>query len=306
LEAQLTALSSNMSRLTEAALARKRKAETPVLGRPQETATEVDALTPHALIARQLQKGEIAGPVIRQLLDGISLDMPDASVASEIRTKISQRLLIANQIEPILGKTRVIAFLGATGVGKTTTLTKIAARLSLLSNYSVGVITMDTHRIAAAKQLETYGDILRVPVKVAYSGAEVIAAVEQYAAEKKNFVLIDTAGKSPNDALPLAEVATTLKEIATVTRILCVPATLSAANVDHMVSRFHSLLVPDCLILTKLDEAADEAYLGHLLNTQAKYGLPLAYFTNGQRVPDDLSRPDPHVIADKLMPMVGF
>jgi len=81
---------------------------------------------------------------------------------------------------------------------------------------------------------------------------------------------------------------------------------VAAANVDHMVSRFHSLLVPDCLILTKLDEAADEAYLGHLLNTQAKYGLPLAYFTNGQRVPDDLSRPDPHVIADKLMPMVGF
>jgi flagellar biosynthesis protein FlhF len=303
LEQQLSSLSTNMSKLTEAALARKNAKNGIKPGIDQEPQEQQ---TPHAAIVKRLSEMDVAAPVIKKLLDDIPSELPDNAAASDIRTKIAQRLLIANQIEAAPGRTRVVAFIGSTGVGKTTTLTKIAARLSLVSNYSVGIITMDTHRIAAAKQLETYGDILRVPVKVAYSGAEVVAAVQQFAAEKRNFVLIDTAGRSPNDALPLAEVSTTLKELTLVTRILCVPATLSAANFDYMVSRFFTLLEPDSMIVTKLDEAADEAYLGRMLNVQTKFGLPLAYFTNGQRVPDDLSRPDAHLIADKILPQGPF
>ncbi|MDR3710652.1 MAG: flagellar biosynthesis protein FlhF [Capsulimonadaceae bacterium] len=304
LEQQISALTSNMSKLTEAALARKKKPDSS--HKSGDAAIEIEPLVPHALIAKRLADAEVVAPVIRQLMEDLAPELSDQAAATEVRTRISQRLRLASPVEPITGKTRVVAFLGATGVGKTTTLTKIAARLSLLSNYSVGVITMDTHRIAAAKQLETYGEILRVPVKICYNRTEVLAAVEEYAAEKKHFVLIDTAGKSPNDALPLAEVGVTLKEIATISRVLCVPATLSSSNIDHMVGRFHSLLAPDALILTKLDEAADETYLGHLLNIQARFGIPLQYFTNGQRVPDDLSRPDCHVIADKILPQAAL
>jgi len=299
LEQQLSSLSSNMSKLTEAALARK---NAKAVAKSAPDLGEQDALAPHAAIIKRLSEMDVANPVIKKLMEEVPSEISDTAAASDVRTKIAQRLLIANQIEGAPGRTRVIAFIGSTGVGKTTTLTKIAARLSLVSNYSVGIITMDTHRIAAAKQLETYGDILRVPVRVAYSGTEVIAAVEEFAKEKRNFVLIDTAGRSPNDALPLAEVSTTLKELTLINRILCVPATLSAANFDYMVSRFFTLLEPDSMIITKLDEAADEAYLGRMLNVQARFGLPLAYFTNGQRVPDDLARPDAHLIADKIIP----
>lgn len=303
LEQQINALTTNMTRLTEAALARKRKGEAPAAGpRPVDFAAEAEPLTPHAHLAKRLSESEVAAPLVRQLLEDLAPNLSDQAAAAEVRTRISQRLKIAPPVEGIAGKMQVIAFLGATGVGKTTTLTKLAARLSLLSSFSVGVITIDTHRIAAAKQLEIYGDILRVPVKVCYRRDEVVDALQKYAAEKKSFVLIDTAGKSPNDALPLAEIAAMLQDMATLTRVLCVPATLSAANVDHMISRFHALLSPDTLVLTKVDEAVDDLFLGHLLSTQAKFGAPLQYITNGQRVPDDLAIPDPHVIADKILP----
>jgi flagellar biosynthesis protein FlhF len=300
LENQLASLANSMTKLTEAALAKRggRKIES-AKGDPLEG---IAPLAPYASLAKRLADAEVAAPLIRILMDDMPKDLDDAAAAMEVRTRISQRLQIIDVLESTPGKTRVLALVGATGVGKTTTLTKIAARLSLVSNFSVGIVTMDTHRIAAAKQLETYGEILRVAVKVAYSAEEVNNAIEAYAEEGKEFVLIDTAGKSPNDAMPLAEVASALNEIPDVIKLLCVPATVSWANADHMVARFHSLLAPDAVILTKLDEAADNTYLGHLLGTQAKLGIPLAFVTTGQRVPDDLSRPDTHAIADKILP----
>ncbi|HEY3329914.1 MAG TPA: flagellar biosynthesis protein FlhF [Capsulimonadaceae bacterium] len=299
LEEQLTLLATSMTKLTDMASSRRtsKKAEAAKL-----EAVEAEPEHPYEPIKIKLNNSGVAHPLIRKLLEDLPPKLTTESAISEIRTRISQRLLIGDAIEPIAGKTRVIAFLGATGVGKTTTLTKIAARLSLISGYSVGVITMDTQRIAAAKQLETYGEILRLPVKIAYSAEELKAGIAEFTEEETDFVLVDTAGRSPNDAMPLAEVGAMLKEIPLVTKYLCVPATLSASNAGHMVTRFHSLLAPDALIVTKVDESADEAYLGHMLNVQATLGIPVAYLTNGQRVPDDLTRPDSHAIAEKVLP----
>ena len=257
---------------------------------------------PYTSIEKRLLAADVPAPLTRRLIGELQDGLPESAACEEMRSLIARRLVVGETLRPLTGKTRIVALIGATGVGKTTTLTKIAAQFSLVDGYKIGIVSMDTHRIAAAKQLETYGEILRVPVRVAYGTEELAHYCSEFAADQCDFVLIDTAGKSPNDALPLAEIAGSLSEVASITRLLAIPATLSSANHDHMVSRFRSLLNPDAVILTKLDEAVDCTQYGRILGTQARFGLPLMYLTTGQRVPDDLAVPDAHVIANKILP----
>ena len=84
-------------------------------------------------------------------------------------------------------------------------------------------------------------------------------------------------------------------------KLLTLPATLSARDMENIVARFQNLLQPDALILTKLDEATDNSCFGKLLTAQAKHGLPLAYLTTGQKIPDDLALPNVHAIAAKIV-----
>ena len=142
---------------------------------------------------------------------------------------------------------------------------------------------------------------MRVPVKIAYNRQELTQYLAEFQADKRDLVMLDTAGRSPNDAMPLAELAGALDGLTSVFRYLVVPATLSGRNFENMIERFHSLMAPDALILTKLDESVDNACLGHLLNAQAKFGLPISYITNGQRVPDDLMAADAHAVAARLL-----
>jgi flagellar biosynthesis protein FlhF len=114
-------------------------------------------------------------------------------------------------------------------------------------------------------------------------------------------VLIDTPGKGPSETLSLAEMSTSLRTVVDLNSYVVVPATLSASNFDHTISRFMKLANPTAIIMTKMDETADTNCLGFLLNAQAKHQLPLAYVTMGSRVPDDLLVADPSVLISKLM-----
>jgi flagellar biosynthesis protein FlhF len=194
-----------------------------------------------------------------------------------------------------------VAFIGGTGVGKTTTIAKIAAQLSLQERRNIGIISMDTHRVAAAQQLLTYGEILRVPVKVAYNKEEMNQFLAEFAEEKKEVVLLDTAGRSPNDAVPIADMAGVLEGTSGAYTYLVVPATLSLKNFENSIDRFQAHSAANALIMTKFDEAVDNCCLGHLLNVQTKLGIPLTFIANGQRVPDDLAAADVHAIASKLL-----
>ncbi|MDQ2686942.1 MAG: hypothetical protein M3Y28_03650, partial [Armatimonadota bacterium] len=159
----------------------------------------------------------------------------------------------------------------------------------------------DTYRIAAAQQLQTYGKILKVPVLIAHDRIELHEHIQTFKAQGMELVLLDTAGRSPNDMLPLGETLDLFDGLGPVQKLLAVSATLSARDMENIVTRFQSILAPDALVLTKLDEATDNACFGKVLSVQARHGLPLAYVTTGQRVPDDITFPDAHTIAARIL-----
>jgi len=176
----------------------------------------------------------------------------------------------------------VVALIGPTGVGKTTTLAKLAANLKLKERHRVGMITLDTYRIAAVDQLKRYADIIGAPLRVV-SGADDLREAADSMSDC-DFILIDTAGRSPNDTLKLNELRGILAAIEPDEVHLVLSATASERCLDLAVSRFGEVRT-DKVIFTKLDEAAN---VGVLLNVVRKLNKSLSYITTGQDVPDDI------------------
>jgi flagellar biosynthesis protein FlhF len=176
----------------------------------------------------------------------------------------------------------VVALIGPTGVGKTTTIAKLAANLKLREKRKVGLITIDTYRIAAIDQLERYAQILGSKLRVVGSPEDLREAVRSFS--DVDFILIDTAGRSPRDTLKINELKTFL-DAATPDEIhLVLSSTASQSCVELAMERFGEVHF-DRVIFTKLDEAA---HVGVVLNAIKKLGKSLSYVTTGQDVPDDI------------------
>jgi flagellar biosynthesis protein FlhF len=213
---------------------------------------------------------------------------------------------IADQIEKMLptsgaicrqktGSPHVVALIGPTGVGKTTTVAKLAANLKLREKHRVGLITLDTYRIAAVDQLKRYADILGSPLRVV-SGVEDLREAER-AMSDCDFILIDTAGRSPTDALKLSELKGLL-DAAEPDEVHLVLSTVASPECMHLaISRFNDVRV-DRLIFTKLDEAA---HLGVVLNVVRKVNKSLSYVTTGQDVPDDIEVGRGRALARRIL-----
>ncbi|MBF0096644.1 MAG: flagellar biosynthesis protein FlhF [Magnetococcales bacterium] len=185
--------------------------------------------------------------------------------------------------DPLAGPARVIALVGPTGVGKTTTLAKIAADLILNRQRSVGMITLDTFRVGAVAQLETYAKLLQVRLVVARTASEVKAGL--HSLNRCDYVLVDTVGSSPYNRRQVNSTATLLPDIADEREvILCMAANVREAEQQAIYRRF-SVLQPTGLIFTKLDETVT---YGGILNVCIKANLPLTLYTDGQRVPENL------------------
>ena len=180
------------------------------------------------------------------------------------------------------GRPHVVALIGPTGVGKTTTLAKLAANLKLKERHRVGLITLDTYRIAAVDQLKRYADIIGSPLRVVSAADDLTEAIASMS--QCDFVLIDTAGRSPNDTLKLNELKGILATIEPDEVHLVLAATASQQCLELAISRFGEVRT-DKLIFTKLDEAAN---LGVLLNVARNGNKTLSYLTTGQDVPDDI------------------
>ena len=180
------------------------------------------------------------------------------------------------------GRPHVVALIGPTGVGKTTTLAKLAANLKLKDRHRVGLITLDTYRIAAVDQLKRYADIIGSPLRVVSGADDLNDAVTSMS--QCDFVLVDTAGRSPNDTLKLNELKGILATIEPDEVHLVLAATASQSCLELAISRFGEVRT-DKLIFTKLDEAAN---LGVLLNVARNGNKTLSYLTTGQDVPDDI------------------
>ncbi len=215
-----------------------------------------------------------------------------------------QMKIFQKELQKIIGKPRplkltqgerkVVALVGATGVGKTTTIAKLAAR-QVEKGYQVGLITSDTYRIAAVQQLKTYSDIINIPLEVVYNDSEFAVAL---ANKFRNFdlVLVDTPGSSWKDQVQLGRLKSIMANelIDEIHLLLCLNT--KSKSLQQTIDKF-SALEPNRFLLTKLDE---DTTFGDILNIRHRHELPYSYYSFGQDVPDDLDVAHP----EKLIPFM--
>lgn len=190
---------------------------------------------------------------------------------------------------------RIVALIGATGVGKTTTLAKIAARFVLERHIRVALITADTYRISAVEQLKTYSDIIGLPLDIVYTPDELKTAIHKH--RDKDLILIDTAGRSQHNEYQMKELQEFLAVHSHIERHLVMSATTKNRDAADILEKF-SVCNPDRVIFTKTDETSS---VGIILNLLAGKEISLSFLTNGQSVPDDIVPATPRNLAELLL-----
>ncbi|HEX4130159.1 MAG TPA: flagellar biosynthesis protein FlhF [Pirellulales bacterium] len=193
------------------------------------------------------------------------------------------------------GCCRRVSLVGPTGVGKTTTIAKLAANYRLREKRKIGLITVDTYRIAAVEQLRTYADIMDLPMQVVSTPREMRQAVRAMA--HLELVLIDTAGRSPKDEVKIQELKSFLAEAETDEVHLVLSVAAGASTLRRTAECFADVGT-SALIFTKLDEANS---FGHLLPLLRDCRLPISYLTDGQNVPDDIAAAERSRIAQLIL-----
>lgn len=190
---------------------------------------------------------------------------------------------------------RAVVFIGPTGVGKTTTLAKLAAHAALRERRRVELVTLDTYRIAAVEQLKTYAGIIGAGCHVARSVFELEALVRRFASD--SVVLVDTTGRSPHDLADQLELADFLRASTNFVKCLTLPAN-SAPEDALAAARKFALYGANALALTKLDETTRP---GACVRVAAESNLPLQYLCAGQRVPEDFVAAAPEAFCDLVL-----
>ncbi len=177
---------------------------------------------------------------------------------------------------------KVVAFVGPTGVGKTTTTAKLATNFTVLDRKSLALITVDIQRAASVQQLKTYADMLQAPFEVALNPVELRRAIRKHS--DKDLILIDTAGRSPYKWISILELAGFFKGIEDIEIHLVLSAATSAGENLSAVERFGALKISR-LLFTKIDEISGH---GTIVNVGSKCNKPISYLATGQNIPDDI------------------
>lgn len=195
-------------------------------------------------------------------------------------------------------KKKLIAFIGPTGVGKTTTVAKLAAAIAIDMKKNVALITLDNYRIGAVAELEIYARIIGVPMKTAFNCNELKRTIKEF--KEVDIILIDTAGISRKDERQINELKAFFDKIRMDEIHLLLSATTKDDDLDDMLKNYKRLPV-NRLIFTKLDETAT---YGNMLNQIVKSKIPVSYFTNGQQVPEDIHEGTMEKLAGLLVDQV--
>jgi flagellar biosynthesis protein FlhF len=191
-------------------------------------------------------------------------------------------------------KSSIIALVGPTGVGKTTTIAKLAAIEKLVNHKEVGLISADTYRIGAIEQLRTFAAIADIPMEVAYRPSDVSAAMRRY--RGKDIVFLDTVGRSQRSRKELLQLGKFITAADPDEVHLVISASTGMRTALEIIKEFRALK-PTRLLFSKLDEAAS---LGSLLTIATTQRLPMSYLTTGQAVPDDIMVLQPERFASMV------
>ncbi len=245
----------------------------------------------------ELLDADIAEDEARDLVERVQQETPEAGEAAFESVRLRAQQVLESQIRisgPIAtqpGQRRLVALVGPTGVGKTTTIAKLAANFRLRAKRRVGLITVDTYRIAAVEQLRTYADIIDLPMEVVSTPREMREAVAKMS--DLDLILLDTAGRSPRDEVQIQELRAFLTESNADEVHLVLSSVCSSSTLLKTAERFTEVGATS-LLITKLDEASTFGNLWPLLRTCP---LPLSYLTDGQNVPDDIQPADRRRLA---------
>lgn len=253
------------------------------------------------LIRSQMENNEVEETYIEQILDEIEGSIKKDSSLDNILSGVYQKIVLKigrpHLIDLHAKKKKYVFFIGPTGVGKTTTIAKIASMMKLSGKVKVALVTSDTYRIAAVEQLKTYANILGVPLNVVYSSEEMTGIMDEL--KEYDLVLIDTAGRSHNNKEQKEDIHRLLETVPEPERevFLVMSATTKYRDLVK-ISQAYSEITKYNLIFTKLDETDA---IGNVFNIRMLTGAPLSYMTWGQNVPDDIGKVDAQKMAKQLL-----
>ncbi len=244
---------------------------------------------------RQLIENEVLEQHVNMLTQGAhELEIDESK---EIVALVYKRIIdILSDYQTINKKdNKVVFFVGPTGVGKTTTIAKVASYFLINQELRVALITADTYRIAAVEQLRTYADILNIPIKVIYSDDELGPAIEEFS--HYDLIFVDTAGRSHKNEERHLELSKMLDSVDEKDVYLVLSAATKYKDLKSIANKY-SAICDYKIIFTKLDETMS---YGNILNTKLLTGAKLSYVTFGQSVPEDISTIKPHQIAKNIL-----
>jgi flagellar biosynthesis protein FlhF len=282
----------------------KASATTPFSFVPQVTKGEDGGRREEEVIIQRILATGLSPKFVNRLSEGIQTLRRESRGWSPLevyRGLLRWKLMESVEVvSPSFEGRRIWSFIGPTGVGKTTTLVKLAAHFQLRMSKKVTLITIDTYRIGAVEQLKIYAQILRVPLEIAHCPEELKQITTRNI--DRDLLLIDTTGRSPNHL----DHVKTLKDFLTVDpqieNHLLLSATTKGRDLYQIFQRF-SLIPIRSVIFTKIDET--EEY-GSMMNQLMGFGKPLSYLTNGQRVPEDIEAATKAGVVNLLMNQIQW
>ena len=239
----------------------------------------------------------IARSLVEKAVGAVPVDQihQKGRLEKALLAQIEKMIRVAGPIKCQRGEARVIALVGPTGSGKTTTLAKLAANSKFVFDKKVALITADTHRVSALEHLNTFAGISQLPISAVYAPEELKAAL--IAQRDKDLVFIDTAGRSPKDEKHLLELKQFL-DLAEPTEIhLVLPGAMHHLDLLETLRRF-SVLNFNRVVISKTDETSA---MGNLLNIAVESSHPLSYITTGQTIPDDIELANAQRLARMIM-----
>ncbi len=267
--------------------------------REQATPAMPDNLVDHYV---QLIEQELAEELAQEVMDSVALNtegLDEDDMRQVIAEEVAKLVAVDDrdlvESRPDDGRPRTIALIGPTGVGKTTTIAKLAATFKLKQKLNVAMITIDTYRIAAVDQLRTYADIIGLPLHIVNSPMQMAGAIER--CHGYDVVLIDTAGRSPKDAEKLDQLRAFIDAAKPHEVHLVLSSTASESVMMEAADRFGAIRT-DRVIFTKMDEAVN---FGVVLNVIRRVNKKLSYITTGQEVPHDIERGEPRRLAELIL-----